>query len=588
MSLRVVWCDDFVRLDPQNALAMDNDGEQALLPPVRISGLRGAFASFQLSVGPVAAGQTVKVQGGSLKGKGKAAIAASQYDVFVEWYVPADGKWYPDACVPQNVSGGSTPSFRKLNAVEKQQYVGFWVDMFVPEAAKPGDYTGKVTVIAGGEKLDVPVTLSVAAAKLGPDCCLDVSMNNYADAISGGWKGLSDDPDRFFKPKYQRVEQGVFKAAHEHRAFLHYVSFGHSGYTMPSFAPPLEGEGPRKHVSSWTEWDKHFGKYFDGSAFKGTRRGAVPTKRFYMPFNLCWPGDFVKFGQPGYEAEWRAVGADIVKHFKAKGWTKTSFDMFLNHKQRFRFFPWDTEEARFPADNDVNRYIASIWKGTFDHATTKPVRFDFTLGTTWLYHEDIRSDLVNFIDVFIGGAGGLRDDYDQNARLHKLGRQILPCISSGSLLNSTRAPAFSPLMIWMLDGDGFMPRWFSMDGWGEGAWRGSSSEKGAGTFLYCGSILGSEDTFGSLRMKVMRNSLQMMDAFQLAADRIPGGKNKVRSAINKTLGIPFSGWFSVKRPDPKDTSQFTEEPPAAGWEKFTVAQNRSLRELAANLASGGK
>jgi hypothetical protein len=276
----------------------------------------------------------------------------------------------------------------------------------------------------------------------------------------------------------------------------------------------------------------------------------------------------------------------MASHFKDKGWTRTSFDMFPNHKQRFRFFPWDAEEARFVGDNDLHRYLAKLWKGTFDHATTRPVRFDYTLGTTWLFGSDIKSDLVDFIDVFIGGGGDLREYHQEMARLHKRGRQVWPCLSSGATADATRAAAFPPLMVWMLDGDGYMPRWLSMDGWGEKAWRGQAAEKGASSFLYCGALLGSEETCASLRLKVQRNALQMVDALQVAADRI--GKPAVRKRVNRELGIPDTGWLPTRKPDPGDTARFTEEPPLAGWQQFSAEDNRRVRALATQLAAGGK
>jgi hypothetical protein len=553
---------------------------------VETSALRNAFASFQLVVSPVKSRQTVRVSAGRLVGTKNNSISAQQTDVFVEWFVPMDGGWYPDVCVPQSVTGGSTPDFRKKNGVKSATAVAFWIDIFVPADAQADRYVGDVTVHVDSEKISVPVTLNVADAALPPECCLDVSMNNYVDSISYGWPGLADDPERFRKSRYQRIEQNVFRAAHEHRAFLHYLPYGHSGYLIPGLTPPLTGVGNQRRVSSWAAWDRHFGKYFDGSAFEGTRRGAHPVQRFWMPLNLDWPSDFLKFGLPGYEAEWRAVGRDMVEHFKFKGWTKTSFDMFPNHKQRFRFFPWDAEEARFRADNDLHRYLAKIWKGTFDYETTKPVRFSYTLGTTWLFEEDIKSDLVDFIDVFIGGGGDLRNSNKELPRLHKAGSDVWPCLSSGNLTDSTRAAAFPPLMVWMLDGGGYMPRWLTMGGWGENAWRGRNSESGGTSFLYCGAPLGSDDTFASLRLKVQRNMLQTVDALQLAADR--DGKSKVKAKVNRALKISAAGWLPSRKPDPDDTDRFTEEPPLAGWEKFTAEQYRSIHALAVNLATGEK
>lgn len=585
MSVRILWGDDYTRLAPQPGETLE-EGQNGCMPPVKVKALRNAFTSFQLSIGPVKPDQTVKIAASDLKGDKQALISAKQFDLYVSWFVPMNGKWYPEVCVPQQLTGGSTPAFRKQNGAGMDGMTNFWVDLFVPAEAKPGNYSGTVTVSVGNEKTAVPVEVAVAKAVIPPECCLDVSMNNYADSISSGWPGLADDPERFNKPRYQKIEQGVFSAAHDHRAFLHYLPYGHSGYVTPSFVPPLVGEGNNRRVASWTAWDRHFGKYFDGSAFAKTRRGAHPVKRFWLSLNLDWPSDFLKFGLPGYEAEWRAVGRDMVDHFKAKGWTKTSFDMFPNHKQRFRYFPWDAEEARFPQDNDLHRYLAKIWKGTFDRKTTNPVRFDYTLGTTWLFEEDIHSDLVDFIDVFIGGGSDLQYHQKELPRLHKKGCQVWPCLNSGNLTDSMRAAAFPPLMVWMLDGDGYMPRWLSMGGWGENAWMGLNSENGGASFLYCGAPMKSDDTFVSARFKTHRNMLQTVDAFQLAADK--PGKANIKKAVNRALGIPASGWVPSRKPDPNDTDRFTEEPPLAGWQRFTADQYRKVHDLAITLASGEK
>ena len=595
MSVDVVWCDDLVRLGPQTGAAIDGDGQGPVAPPVRLASVRNAFASFQLCVGPVKRSATVGVKTGALKGKGKGRLSPGQYDVFVEWYQPYDGVWYPEVCVPQRVVGGSTPALRRQNRVAGQKYVGFWVDLFVPADAKPGEYAGNVTVRVDGETAKVPVELAVSKARIPVDCCLDVSMNNYATVISRGWQELRDDPGRLTKAKNLRCERGVFRTAHDHRMFFHYLPYGHSGYVPPTFAPPLDGEGPKKRVASWADWDAHWGPYFDGRAFKGTRRGAVPVKRFYLPLNLCWPADFLKYGQPGYEAEWRAVGKQIVDHFKKKGWTRTRFDMFLNHKQRFRYFPWDTEEVRFLEDNENHRYFRGLWEGTYDRKSTKPVTFDYTLGTTWTYGHDIKSDLAEFIDLYIAGTSGISWDFDRIPALHKTGRQLMSCTNSGSIPVSTRAPAFVPLQMWMLDIDGFMPRWCTTGGFGPKGVAGLA-DAGATTFLYSGDAFGSEETFASLRMKVQRNMLQAVDALQAAANKTRGGKRAVQRKVDQLLGIPHVSWLTrkpkyVEKKLPKDwigADFATEEPPVAGWEQFSTDQFRAVRSLATRLVAGGK
>ena len=593
MGLKALWCDEFVRVNPRDGTALDGDDAVPQEAPIRLASLRNEYVSCQLAVGPVRKGDTISVKGGTLNGPGKARLTPSMWEPFVQWYHRIDATWYPDALVPQEVTGGSTQALREDNGVRGQHFAGFWLDLFVPADAGPGTYTGRVTVKAGRESLPVPVEVTVLKGRIGDEQSVDVSLNNYADSISRGWPGLRDNPKRFWTERYRRLERGVFRTAHEHRAFLHYLPYTHAGYVYGDFAPPLAGEGAGKHVVSWTDWDRHFGAYFDGSAFRGTRRGAVPVPRFWLPLYLCWPADFVKFGQPGYAAEWRAVGKQMAEHFRQKGWTRTSFDMFLNHKQRFRFFPWDCEEGRFLADQDVHRYLRTFWEGTFDWKSSRPVRFQYTLGTTWTYGIDIQSDLAEFIDVFIAGTDGPAWFHEHAPRLHKAGRQIWSCTHSGSIDQSTRATAYVPLMAWMRDLDGFMPRWLTMGGWGGDPWH-AAPEKGGTTFLYPGASLGTEETYPSLRLKVLRNTMQMIEELLLAERHLRGGKKALQRRVSRLLGLRMDDWFpkrpayvTRKLPEAWTGADFaTEEPPIADWRKFSSTAWRKVRQLAADLLSG--
>ena len=595
MSLTVLWCDEFVRLDPLQGAALDDGEDQtAQAPPVRLVAARGAPASFQLLVGPVKSGRQALVACGPLSGPGGARLAPAQGDVFVEWYHRIDGQWWPDALVPQELAGGSTPALRKqMGLPGSARFAGFWVDLHVPADARPGVYSGAVTVRSGREAVRVPVELAVAAARLPDEPTLDVSFNNYADSISAPWARVKADPRRFWGAQYRRLERGVFRCVHDHRAFLHYLPYTHANYVHGDFAPELSGEGPTKRVVDWADWDRHFGPYFDGSAFRGTRRGAVPVRRFWTPLNVSWPADFLKFGSPGYAAEWRAVGRQMAEHFRRKGWTRTSFDMFPNQKQRFRFVPWDLEEARFLPDQDVHRYLRTLWAGTFDWPSARPVRFNYTLGTTWTYHIDIKSDLAEFIDVFIAGTSGPAWYPEELPRLHRAGRQVWSCTHSGSIVESVRAAAFTPLAMWMRGLDGFMPSWLTMGGWGGDLWH-QVPGKGANTFLYPGAELGSEETCPSLRLKVMRNALQTVDLLQAAAGRLRGGAAEARGRVCRLLGFRMSDWFEkrpayVEKKLPKDwvgADFATEEPPVAGWQKVSAAGWRALGRLALDLAAG--
>jgi hypothetical protein len=120
MSLTALWCDRFVRLDPLEGAALDGQNQAPEAPPVRLAAARGAAASFQLLVGPVRGGREALVGPGGLASPSGARIAASQFDVFVEWYHAIDGKWWPDALVPQDSSGGIHHQTHPVQALRKR------------------------------------------------------------------------------------------------------------------------------------------------------------------------------------------------------------------------------------------------------------------------------------------------------------------------------------------------------------------------------------------------------------------------------------------------------------------------------------
>jgi hypothetical protein len=168
MSLTVLWCDEFVRLDPLEGAALDGENQAPDAPPVRLVAARGAAVSFQLLVGPLKGGREALVGPGGLSGPGEARIPSTQFDVFVEWYHRIDEKWWPDALVPQDLSGGSTPALRRqMDLPGAARFAGFWLDLHVPADAKPGAYTGSIAVRSGDEVVQVPVELAVAAAAAG-------------------------------------------------------------------------------------------------------------------------------------------------------------------------------------------------------------------------------------------------------------------------------------------------------------------------------------------------------------------------------------------------------------------------------------
>jgi len=79
--------------------------------------------------------------------------------------------WYPDALIPfVNPEDGSALSGAKYDAVpfdvEAGANQGIWADVYVPADAAPGQYTGTVTVTAGGQTLEEGIDDSETGERL--------------------------------------------------------------------------------------------------------------------------------------------------------------------------------------------------------------------------------------------------------------------------------------------------------------------------------------------------------------------------------------------------------------------------------------
>jgi hypothetical protein len=160
--------------------------------------------------------------------------------------------------------------------------------------------------------------------------------------------------------------------------------------------PKLEGKGKDIKVI-WDEYDKRFGPLFDGSAFKDSRRGAVPLEVMYLPFEDSWPTPLSKENY-NYQGHWPTKGEDtkylveqvlkapyigdalsqeykdaflavqrqFIEHFKEKGWNKTEMQCFYGGKKTHRTqygvnMWWTTDEPYHWDDWMALEFFCRLW-----------------------------------------------------------------------------------------------------------------------------------------------------------------------------------------------------------------------------------
>jgi len=395
---------------------------------------------------------------------------------------------------------------------------------------------------------DVPIALKVDRAVVPDKCTLTADLNNYADVVSRSSSSLARDRQRFFNGRYFPVERQFFRMAHEHRSLFHLLPYTHAGFMPPTFHPELEGAGKNMRVKSWKYFDQHFGPYLDGSAFKGTKRGEIPLPFMYLPFNFDWPADYTKWGKKGYRTEFRNVLAEFRRHFQKKGWTHTCFELFLNHKKRYKLFPYDGDETRFMWDDKIFRIWRDLSEGLYGASRGQP-KIIHRMDSSWAYGFHYKSDIPDFLKLWVVNRN-MHSWFPEAVRPMKK-KDCIVWVYGGVRENTVH---FNDLIGYMLDAfmrgiDGFT--YWTVTGWGRDVWS-RKNRQAQNVLIYPGERLGIDGPLPGRRLKALRNAMQLSELLYAIADR--EGMGQARALVNRVCGFKQQDWWGKK-------PFFWEEPP---------------------------
>ena len=254
--------------------------------------------------------------------------------------MPAAKKHYPDALVPvRSPYSGSLPD--RDNRIPHQTAQPFWLDIWIPADARPGEY-GATARLNGGATRETmpPIVVNVLPAVIPADDPVAIDHNSYGTA--------------WFAEQYPRLAGGT-TAFYGSAAFYDlcipttgcftttgacFISSGtatRARWGRNMTRRRSKGAG-RRSIADWTAYDRHYGPLLDGSAFAGSRRGPRPIPFVYLPINPEWPASFLWWGEPGYQREFTNVVSEMERHFREKGWTSTRFELFSITRKGTRDF----------------------------------------------------------------------------------------------------------------------------------------------------------------------------------------------------------------------------------------------------------
>lgn len=499
---------EHVRVDPFGAMLETNGRLQAVgAHQIALASGRGGYVSCQLAAVPGAGEYRIKTG----QFPPKSGIAVEQYR---EWFhfVPKAKRYYPDALIPIPADYGSTMPAPD-NKIAGQTVQAFWLDAWVPANAVPGVYEMPVTLHSGAAKSSVTIRVEVLPAIIPDEDAVAMDHNTYGTSwFAEQYPKLVGraGPDFWASKDYFGLIHSYHRIFYEHRGVFHQLGYGHAGKVGPEFAPRLEGSGATKHVADWTLFDRHYGPLLDGSAFANTHRGVRPIPFVYLPINPEWPASFLWWGEPGYEREYVNVVSEMERHFREKGWTSTRFELFFNHKKRYKGFPWDGDEARFPHDYPYFREYARLTKLAVP--ANSPVKIVFRADVSWTMERQWK-ELAGVVNFWVCG-GGMFGWYDYAPRMLKE-RGDLVWIYGGTppVTEPLSHMTTDVLRPWIWGIDGFV-RWLTTSP-GPDPW--FAFEGGTETLVYPGDRFGVSGPIPSMRLKVERNAIQdlaLLNQFQ--------------------------------------------------------------------------
>ena len=508
---------EYLRPDPFGGI-VQADGPGKPQPALALTGARAGYVSAHL-VARVPEGGAYAVV---------VSVDGLEADLYREWFhfADADKRYYPDALVPvRGVYRSRMPE--PDNRVPRQTAQAFWLDVWIPAEAAPGAHRGSARLEAAGKTMELPIEITVVPAAGPAEDVVSMDHNSYGTS----WMGAGD----------------VFRAIHryhrifyEHRGVFHQLGYGHAGKVAPEFAPALAGSGRNRRIVSWELFDRHYGPLLDGSAFAGTRRGPRPIPFVYLPVNPEWPASFLWWGEPGYEAEFVNVLSAMERHFREKGWTGTRFELFFNHKKRYKGFPWDGDETRFPNDLPYYREYARLLRKAVPADT--PVKFVFRADSSWMMERQFR-ELAGIVNFWVCGGTEFSWHREWARRLKERGDIVWTYGGTPVLSEVPSEMSLAPLRAWMFGIDGYV-HWLSVAP-GPDPW--FHSDGGGTALVYPGARFGVEGPIPSVRLKLERNTVQ--DLALLASYGGRRGMDALRAeAARRFNGTRPDDWWTPRPP----------------------------------------
>jgi len=450
----------------------------------------------------------------------------------------------PDPVVPLDQPLNLPPADEHI---PNQVNTSLLCELYVPHDTAAGTRHGALLLQSDSGTLQIAVTLQVWDFTLPDYLSFLPEMNCY---------GLPPNEGDFYR------------LAHVHRTVLNRLPYSQRGTIATGCAPTWNG-----HDLDWTDWDRRFGPYLDGSAFRGLPRAGVPLECFYLPLHENWPlpidknynGD--RWADRAFTDDYRRtqieVTRQIAEHFAGHGWHDTIFQIYLNNKSSFKKNGWSRGSSPWILDEPAHfqDFWALRWFGGLYHeglAGTPPaVQMMFRCDISRpQWQRDLLDGVLDYAVV-----GRALRPYQRLVmdRKKAFGQVVLEYGSTNPIERSNMQPAAWCVDAWTLGCDGVLP-WQTV-GRPE-SWKHADTL----SLFYRGAPAGRKQPVPSIRLKAYRRGQQDVEYLTLLAQVTGQPRWAVQQRVRRQLNLAGT-WESTGFTGGEDAGrvQFDQLKPQDLW-----------------------
>ncbi|MBL8026332.1 MAG: DUF4091 domain-containing protein [Fibrobacteres bacterium] len=513
--------DELSKIDPQSGKVTGGTIQKS---PEKLVAAGNEFVSFQLIINPE--NNEKKPVRINVKAKGISA----DVKIYREHYVPIHGKYYPDPLVPFK-AGTPIPISGNYSNVPNQKYHAFWIDLFIPSSSKAGDFCIDVNLVSGEKQVaEIKIPLTVLTFTLPDRPSFTLEYNNYGNLNTAVISRTREESLAFqATAEYEKQLHNHHRLAREHWGTVNVLGYGQNGNYSQSMAPVLNSD--TFLIESFKNYDKRFGPFLDGSAFKSGYGKGVPVSDFYLPFNYTWPAPWGYFPSESYQEIITAGIKAFDAHIKKMGWNKTNFHLMINHKSRRSIIPYNGDEpTRIKDYGMLKYYLTAVNKGkpknSRIHARLDVGHYEcdhIMDECDWIGNERkcVHSSVLNgYSDFWVTSISHGKKESLEKRR--KRGEIVWLYQGASTISRPLSDQAQVLLEVYRKRAVGYC--FWSCNSWSGNPWKETGKRLGFDYLFYPGMDVGINEPLPSLRLKAARRTAMDIEYLEHAVKTGKGGK----------------------------------------------------------------